>query len=273
MKLFYLLGGFLLAVIIFSSCAQPKPIQYLQVPLDTTKLSLLQIPDPAIQKGDLLSIIVFSDNPSASAIYNQATALPSSPSSTGGESSAIPKIPGPTGGSGGSGYLVNNDGDIYMVGVGRIHAEGMTKKQLYEYLENFFNKTGVLQHPAFDIRFLNYKVTLIGEVTRPGLYSIPTERVTILEALGLAGDLTPWAKRENVTIIREINGKREFGKLDLTSSTIFNSPYYYLQQNDVVMIDQNKRKAQAADQVTTRNISIITAIISTTAVVISLLRR
>ena len=149
----------------------------------------------------------------------------------------------------------------------------MTKKQLATYIENYFTQNNLLQQPACEVRFLNYKVTMIGEVARPGLYSVPTDRITILEALGLAGDITPWARKENVTIIREVNGIREFGKLDLTSTEIFNSPYYYLKQNDVVMIEANKRKAAATDQVTIRNISIITAIVSTTAVVVSLLRR
>ncbi|MGN6415934.1 MAG: polysaccharide biosynthesis/export family protein [Pseudobacter sp.] len=269
MKLIVQLTGLMICIWLFPSCLAKKPIQYLETSFDTTRYAQVKIPEPLIQQGDLLVITVFSDNPTASALYNQGNslALPQDGVKN-GAASALPD----GGAAKGDGYLVDQEGYIRMPGVGKQKAEGLTKKQLSVLLTNEFNKKGLLVNPAFDIRFNNFKVTLIGEVTRPGVYSIPAERVTILEALGLAGDLSNWAIKDNVTIIREINGKREFGRLNLTDAAIFESPYYFLQQNDVVIVAQNKRKLQGTDQVTIRNVSIFTSIITAAAVVITLFR-
>jgi polysaccharide export outer membrane protein len=110
---------------------------------------------------------------------------------------------------------------------------------------------------------VNYKITLIGEVQREGPYIIPNEKVNIFEAIGLAGGLTIYARRENVMVIREANGKREFARLDLTDPQVFKSPYYFLQQNDLVVIEQTRTKIANSDQTTARNISLATSIIST----------
>ena len=115
---------------------------------------------------------------------------------------------------------------------------------------------------------MNYKVTLIGEVNHPGQFSIPNERVNILEAIGLAGDLTPFGRRDNVLVIREINGERTFGRLDLRNPDILSSPFYFLQPNDMIYIDPTRNKAAASDQVTIRNITLATSIVSMIAILI-----
>ena len=114
---------------------------------------------------------------------------------------------------------------------------------------------------------------MIGEVTREGVYTIPDERVNVLEAIGLAGGLSIYARKENVMVIRENNGKREFARLDLTKPDLLKSPYYFLQQNDIIIVDQTRNKAAINDQLTMRNISITTSIISTIALVYSIFRR
>jgi polysaccharide export outer membrane protein len=114
---------------------------------------------------------------------------------------------------------------------------------------------------------------LIGEVGKPGTYTIPTDKVSIFDALGLAGDITVFGKRNNVMIVREANGSRQFAQLDLSKPEIFASPYYYLQQNDMVIVDVAKNKAAVNDQITVRNITIAASILSTIAIFINVFRR
>lgn len=235
---------FLLAVIVvleLSACTSTRPVQYVHGQFDTAQYSSYVIKEPVIQRSDLISIVVFSDNPGATAIYN----LPNITSNSSGQ----------------SGYLVDDNGNIQFQGIGNLHVQGLTKQQLTDLLNSKLKE--FLQNPYYNIRFLNYKITLLGELNREGIFTIPNERVNIFEAIGLAGGLNIYARRENVLIIREANGRREFARLDLTSPDVFKSPYYFLQQNDLVVVEQVKAKAAANDQVTARNISLATSVIST----------
>jgi polysaccharide export outer membrane protein len=253
-------------VLLFSSCGSTRKLQYMQGAFDTTKLSNYSVSVPVIQKGDLLSIIVYSDNPAATALYNQSLVSGSGQTENTGStsSSTMPSVTSP-------GYLVDEEGDIQFQGIGKLHVEGLSKTQLTVLLNSKLKE--VLQNPYYNIRFLNYKITLVGDVAKPGVYSIPSERVNILEAIGLAGDLNITARRDNVLIVREQNGKREFGRIDLTKPDIFNSPFYQLQQNDMIYVDLSKGKAAASDQTTLRNISITTSIVSTVAILLTIFRR
>jgi polysaccharide biosynthesis/export protein len=245
-----------LLLIKVSSCVNPRQIQYVQGQFDTARLSQYVIKEPRIQVGDLLSIVVYSDNAEATALYN------------------LPNVAGSTtlgANTSNSGYLVDDQGSIHLQGIGRLQVAGLTKQQLINLLNE--KLLPFLKNPYFSIRFLNYKVTLLGEVNREGMYTFSTERVNIFDAIGLAGGLTIYARRENVLIIREANGKREFARLDLTDPEVFNNPYYFLQQNDLIVVDPGKGKSTASEQVTLRNISLISGIISTVAIVYSLLVR
>lgn len=248
-----------------TSCVHVKPIQYMEGNTDTLPKEVLY-KEPAIQAGDLLSIVVMSDNATASSIYNQnAGAGATAPALSTLQNSSAPVASH-------TGYLVNHDGFITMPGIGQVKVAGQTKEELADSLTNFFVTNDFLKNPSVDVRFLNYRVSVLGEVGRPGVYTFPVEKVTLLEALGLAGDVTVWAKRDNVTVIREKNGVREFGRLDLTSNDIFTSPYFYLQQNDVVIVGQSKRKVAASDQVTLRYVAISTSVLSTIAILINLFK-
>ena len=255
MKCLYNLAGIVVLLLLLSSCGSTKNLQYMQGSFDTSKLSAYNFPVPVIQKGDLISITVFSDGPNATAIYNQSVGG----IQTGGTAIAAP------------GYLVNEQGDIDFQGIGKLHIEGLTKPGLTDLLNSKLTK--FLTNPYYNIRFLNYKITIIGDVARPAVYTIPSERVNILEALGLAGDLNITARRDNVRIIRETNGKREFGNIDLRQPDIFKSPFYQLQQNDIVYIDFNKNKAAANDAIVLRNIGITTSIVTTLAILYSIFRK
>jgi polysaccharide export outer membrane protein len=266
MRPFSLLRNFLFVIVglwimqSLSSCGTTKGLILVRGPFDTAKLSVVNPIEPIIRKGDVLSIVVFSDNPEATKIYNQYIISASNNSSS--------NAGGPT--ATGAGYQVDEDGNIVFQGIGKIKVEGLTKAALKDTLDARLGP--FLQHPYYSIRFLNYKFTMMGEVARPGVVSIPGERVNILEAIALGGDLTAFADRDSVFIIRETNNKREFAWMNLTKPEIMASPYFYIQQNDIIIVEPTKRKSVANDNITARNISIALAFISTFAIVYSLFR-
>jgi len=234
-------GFFCLSVmIIFTSCSSQKkivPYNYIENVNDTLNKGAVKDFEPVIQKNDLLSIQVYSNStkPDVSdALYN-----PPALSGTSANSS------GTSGGTGSSGYLVDIHGNIRFPRLGIIHADGMTKEQL---ADSITSKITDLENPTVIVRFLNYRISVLGEVGRPGNFVIPYEKVTIFEAISLAGDIPVTGKRTNVKVLREVNGNREIGTIDLTSKDVFESPYYNLQQNDVVLVDVKKSKATQLDQ-------------------------
>jgi polysaccharide export outer membrane protein len=184
-----------------------------------------------IQKNDLLSIVVTS-----ASLDERADQLYNMPGQMAGGS--------PQGGT--TGYLVDVYGNIVMPRLGKIHVEGLTKSALEDTVKNRLR--GLLTDPSAMVRFSNFRITVLGEVGAPGVLTIPTERLTILEAVGMAGGVTQFGMIKDVKILRENNGVRELGKLDLTSQTIFGSPYYQLQQNDVILVDQNRYKLRQTEQ-------------------------
>jgi len=249
----------------FGSCASTRPYVYMQGSFDTAKLSQLNPVEPIIRKGDLLSIIVFSDNPDATKIYNQSLITTASSSYTAAGSSGLGSTPAAPG------YQVDNNGNIVFQGLGLLHIEGLTKAQLKDTLDARLKD--YLHNPYYNIRFLNYKFTMLGEINHPGIISIPGERINLLEAFSLAGDMTFYGRRDNILVIRESNGKREFARLDITKPEIMASPYFYLQQNDVVIVEPNKKRIAASDQVTVRNVTLAATIVSTIAIIYSIFRR
>lgn len=275
---FLVMNGVVLSVFSFllTSCGSTRTLTYMQGKFDTAKLSQVPVSDPIIQKGDMLSIIVYSDNPKATALYNQSLIIVNSSSSSTGGGSAEGGSGSTVGAQGGStpatpGYLVDEIGNIQFQGLGKIHVEGLTRNRLKDTLDSRLKQ--FLDNPYYTIRFMNYKFTMLGEVNKPGIFGIPGDRVSLLEAIGLAGDLTFYGRRDNVLVVRENQGKREFARLDLTKPEIMVSPYFYLQQNDVVVVEANKKKIAASDQATARNVSIAATIVSTLAIIYSIFRK
>lgn len=254
-----------------SSCGNTRQLIYMQGKFDTAKLSQLDLPEPVIQKGDVISIIVYSDNPDATKIYNQ-TLITTASGAGGAGSTAMPGGQDVAGTSPTSaGYLVDQGGNIQFQGIGILHVEGLTRPLLQDTLLGRLKN--YLVNPYFNIKFLNYKFTMLGEVQRPGIFSIPGDRVNLFQALGMAGDMTFYGRRDNILVMRENNGKREWARLDITKPEIVASPYFYLRSNDVVIIEPTKKRVVASDQVTMRNISIATSIVSTLAIIYSIFRR
>lgn len=258
-------------MIAITSCGSIKGLQYVQGSFDTTKLSQIQVPEPIIQKGDLLGILVYSDDAAGTAA---ATTPQTDINSTTGRSSVIDNSGTVTNNVAAStGYIVDQQGYIQLFKLGSVLAAGKTKKQLSDSLAYLYTKLNQLLNPYVEVRFMNFKVTLIGEISKPGTYTIPSDRISAFEAIGLAGDITMYGRRDNVLVVRETNGKREFGKLDFSKPDVFLSPYYYLQQNDMIIVDVAKNKAALTDQTTVRNISIATSALSIIAIFIGIFRR
>ncbi len=223
-----------------ASCApQQKLVTYLNDVNDSTDANIV-VPELIIQRNDLLSIQVYSlsTHPEITdALYN----LPCAAIGAGAGGAATGGTP--------CGFLVDAGGNIEYPRVGTLHVQGLNKQQLADLIKQKINeKEVVLINPSVIVRFQNLKVTVIGEVKSPGVQSFPGERITILEAIGLAGDMTDYGTKERVKVIREANGKRQTAYVDLSSKNLFNSPFYNLMQNDVVVIDPSKRKTQQQDQ-------------------------
>lgn len=262
-------GIFLIAFVVLlgSSCGNVKNLQYVQGNLDTSSLSKVQFTDPVIQTGDLLGISLFSDDAKATAaVMGQPVSLDID--SKNAKAELVNDNPAKSS----TGYLVGQDGNIQLYKIGVIQAAGLTRRQLGDTLVARYVKMNLLLNPFVEVRFLNYKVTLVGEVSRPGVYSFPTEKISIFDAIGLAGDITVFGKRSNVLVVREVNGVRKFGYLDLSKAEVFTSPYYYLQQNDMVIVDVAKNKAAVNDQATIRNITLATSILATIAIFINIFK-
>jgi polysaccharide biosynthesis/export protein len=249
-----------------SSCYNTKKLTYMQGKFDTARYTQVSTADPVIQKGDLLSIIVYSDNPEATRIYNQI--LITGASAGGAASGASEGVTGSSPTS--AGYLVDEAGNIEFQGLGLLHVDSLTRSALKDTLDARLKP--FLTNPYYIIRVLNYRFTMLGEVTRPGIYSISGDRLNLFQALGMAGDMTFYGRRDSVLVIRETDGKREFARLNLTKPEILGSPYFYVHPNDIVIFEANKNKVIANDQTTLRNVSIATSLVSVFAIIYTIFR-
>jgi polysaccharide biosynthesis/export protein len=249
--------------IVFSACTTQRAIyNYLEDVNDTSFRKSVYIAESIIQKNDHLSIQIYSaaTDPTVDLLYN----LPLQ---------TMQGVGGMQGGGGPiGGYLVDVNGNVELPRIGVIKAEGLKKGELEEVIKSRLE--GQLTRPTVIVRFMNFRITVLGEVGAPGVLNIPTERLSVLEAIGMAGGVTEFGKIKEVKILRENNGIRELGVLDLTSRDIFSSEYYQLQQNDVVLVDQTQFKMrQTEQQRVTQQIGFATGIISTIALVLALLNR
>ncbi|ULQ56247.1 polysaccharide biosynthesis/export family protein [Flavihumibacter rivuli] len=230
--------------------------------IDSLKYKELAVPVPVIKKGDLLTILVYSDSKDATELFNQPQGG-STGGAMGGNSSNLSST--------GRGYQVDENGQIYFHSLGLLKVEGMTKSELAVLLRDKLKV--YLQNPYVTVRYTNARVTVLGEVAKPGVIELPDQKVSILDVLGWSGDLTPFGRRDNILVVREIDGQRVTGRLDIRSSDIYGSPFFYLQQNDMVYIEPNRRKPTGNEQVLTRNIAIGTSVLSVIAIIASLIAR
>jgi len=213
-----------------TSCVNTRKTTYFNDIQSGVYKTSYEAPQPVIHKNDLLSIYVSSLNSEASLIYN-APGL----SSTTAASANGPTVQN-------VGYLVNTEGNIQFPVLGTIKVEGLTTNELTDILADSLNGRKLLIDPLVTVRFLNFRVTVLGEVGRPTVITVPNEKISILEAIGLAGDLTIYGKRDNVLLIREEEGKKIVHRVDLNSPATLTSAFYYLKTNDVIYVEPDKNK-------------------------------
>ena len=248
-----------LSIIFLSSCVSRKDVTYFQASApdkDTEQLSIAEKYVASIQAGDILQINVSSLSPEASAMFNpfpvQANIIQNS------QTNNLPPA---------NGYLVDAEGNITLPLVGKVAVLGLNTSLATNLITQKLDK--FLQQPTVSMRILNYKVSVMGEVNRPSVYTIPNEQITLPEAISLAGDLTIYGKRNNIMVIRENNGKRDFVRVDLTKRDLFSSPYYYLHANDVVYVEPTKGKVTSSDRtiqlapIVISGLSLLTVLITT----------
>ena len=246
----------LILTILLSSCGSYKNIPYFQ-DLNHTTPSKEQVENYSpltIQNADILGINVSSRNPESSAIFSLAN---------GNNYDNSPDRPV-------TGYLVDQKGDIHLPLIGNLKAAGLSTSQLRDKLNQML--LTYYKDPVVNIRILNFKVSVFGDVLRPNIYSLQNERTTITQALSLAGDLNITAMRTNVMLIREQDGKRNFIPIDLTSKTIFESPYFYLKNNDEIYVQPDRTKYATVDR-GYRTATLVLSGLSIIAIVLSNLYR
>ena len=237
MKVFKLLCMIVLTALT-GACTSYKKVPYLQ---NSETVDLSQLPkslyDAKIMPKDLLTITVNTTDPQAAVPFNLTI---QSPYGTGGNNytTTQPSL---------QQYLVDNEGNIDFPVLGKLHIGDMTKSEvegmIREKLQPYLKEV-----PVVTVRMVNYKISVLGEVTSPGTFTVSNEKVNIFEALALAGDMTIWGRRDNVKLMREDSqGERKIVELDLNDANVVGSPYFYLQQNDVVYVTPNQKKAKNSD--------------------------
>lgn len=215
---------------VLASCASPKEVVYLQDVAPLTEQAIGKNYEVIIHHDDLLAIMVNSQEPELALPFN----MPLVTYQIGAQNTPQQRV---------LGYLVDSEGFIDFPILGKIRAEGLTRMQLTALIKERLIREDLIKDPIITIQFLNFKISVMGEVAHPGSFTISGDRVTLLEALSMAGDLTIYGKRDRVAVIREFDGKRTIMFHDLRSADIFTSPYYYLQQNDIIYVEPNKAKA------------------------------
>ena len=244
----------------FCACGNYKKIAYFRDLQDSAKsqtISTIAYKELIIKSDDILSVTIQTIDPQNASSINQVTTAPVVEQALGTSTEGAPVM----------GYLVDREGNIELPMLGKIKLAGLTTLEAREFIKR---KVSVFyKEPTIQVRFANFKITVLGEVARPAPYILPNEKLTVLDAIGLAGDLTVYGKRENVMLIRENNGKKDVYRFNLNSSDTFRSPAFYLQQNDIIYVEADKVKAASLNTVRTQNIAIMSSIISVLFIVIT----
>lgn len=255
----------LLCAILFAcSCGTNKKITYFQDISDSLILNPKNIigatyQEPTIQPNDLLQVSILTLDPQVNNILTSAN------------TSSFAIQPGssisPASGAAVTGFLVDNTGNIELPIIGKIKVAGLSTATARDSIHT--RVAGFYKDPVINVRFANFTITVLGEVARPATYVVPSEKVSIMDAIGMAGDLTIYGKRENVLLIRDSSGIKQMVRFDLNSSNTLLSPYFYLKQGDMVYVEPGKNKIASADALKTRNITLLASGLSLLIVLFS----
>jgi polysaccharide export outer membrane protein len=263
MKYFFLLKKsipFLFAALFFS-CASKTDLVYYQNIDGLASGGKANSYEIKIQPDDLLMIIVSAEDPETAIPFNLSTlSVPSAYNLNASRGQETMQS-----------YLVDTGGFIDFPVLGKLKLGGLTRSEVMQLLQGKISK--YIKNPIINLRLMNFKVSVQGEVTIPGTYNVVSERITLIEALTLAKDLTIYGKRDNILILREIDGVKSYNRVDITKADFINSPFYYLAQNDVVYVEPNKVRINGAAvgantgviiSITSLVITLITLIVTTT---------
>ncbi len=257
------LGLFILGALLLASCATNKRAAYLQQAQADLPTSIEQDYQIRIKPLDRLTVTVNSKDPELAAPFNAATSYNSLNGLTSYSSSS-------------NGVLqiltVDKEGKIQLPIIGEIACNGLTRNELAEKIATTIREKGMVHDPIVIVQFADVRFSVLGEVARPGQFAITKDRISLFDALAMAGDLTIFGQRENVALIREENGKRTIHYFDLKDPNILTSPYFYLQQDDVVYVTPNKYKAQAGEINQNRSfyISLISVAVSVATLLVTI---
>lgn len=235
---------------LFFSCRTQRIAYFKDIP-DNVKVKYVDLPNfapPVVHSDDILNIVVQTLDPQANPILNQGN-LPilSGVGTTGAGSSANQQAV--------SGYLVSKEGNIHMPYIGLVHVTGQTTEQIRDTISARMSKFFV--SPVVSVRFANFKVTVLGEVRNPTTFSIANEKPTVIDAIGMAGDITIYGRHDNVMLIRDNNGKKEITRLNLDNSSVLNSPFFYLRPNDVIYVEPTANRVESTDAYRTKYLTLL----------------
>ncbi len=249
------------AAVLLASCGtQKKSILYLQDAVADQPETIVNQYELKIKPSDILGVTVNSRYAELAAPFNLSSIT--FQNATTGKAT----------GNQAQGQVVDDAGFISMPVLGKIKAAGLTRSELAADIEQRLITGGHIKDPVVNIQFLNFKINVLGEVSRPGEFAINSDRVTLFDALSMAGDITDYGVKERITVIREQNGQRTIAYLDATSTDVFKSPYYYLQQNDIIIVDPDEIKQTnvTVNQKGRNTLSTVTSILSILVTVTSL---
>ena len=243
---------------LFSSCSAPKDITYFQGLKNLEEVTTSNDVSAIYKPQDIISIIVSASDPETAMPFNKVPTSVSSDNDGLTTSTLSSKV---------SKYLIDSNGMIEFPVIGELKISGLTNSEVKKIIKSKL-KT-YINNPIVSVKLENFKVTVLGEVNKPGPFMVNNERITLIEAIGLAGDLSIQGKRTNITVIRASNNKQTVYKVDLTSKDVFNSPVYYLVQNDIVYVEPNSYKAKSSRS--NNNSRILGSVASVLGIIISII--
>ncbi len=251
---------FLCFAMFLFSCRTERIAYFKDIP-DATSPKLLNLSaftSPVVRTDDILNIVIQTLDPNSNQILNQGNLPVLSGAASGTPTNSQSVI---------SGYLVDKDGFIRMPYIGNLLVKGFTTAQIRDTIVQKISY--YFKDPVVNVRFANFKVTVLGEVKNPSTFVIPNEKPTVIDALGLAGDITLYGKRNNVLLIRDNEGKKEIARLNLDSSRSISSPYFYLRPNDVLVVEASASRVESTDAYRTKYISIIVGALSLATIIVA----
>ncbi|WP_295916392.1 polysaccharide biosynthesis/export family protein [uncultured Alistipes sp.] len=263
MKQFRFFSAAMLTLLLVTSCASQKRAWYLQDAQPFTPEQIAQSGQIRIKPLDRLTIVVNSKDPELALPFNSSSSYNSLTGTSNYGSANVQSLQIRT---------VDEDGMLDMPVIGKIECKGKTRSELAQTIADKIIEGGYINDPSVNVQFADMKISVTGEVARPGQYDVTRDKITIFDALAMAGDLTIYGVRGDVAVIREVNGVRTIEYLDLTSKDIFTSPAFYIQQNDMIYVKPNKYKAQSGEISQNRNfyLSLVGTAISVATLIITL---